>query len=334
MRSWITAVALVAALAGQTRADKSSGGSSASQSDANTSPKTTERETAPRRKNASWREIFLGPFPSSRLFVMPTADVVGAFQLSLSGDASLLNETGVLSASSVVAIGFGDIAQLEYRNSTAISTLEDDPIQLPTLGVQLKAPFRRRKYIPALAVALRFGFPRTGSSADGTISHEERATDLYGVGSLRLWGPLHKVSLHGGVRVSSASIVSEAAAGAPAPATEKRTLYLPAGGWQWDVSPTASFAGELALVPLFDPGDATRPSKIGSGVFGRAGIRWRIIPSIVFDASVGYRIEVARLGGEMSSVANALVDWDIRLGGEILVPWGAVFCRGIGAFCE
>lgn len=321
MRRSVIVFALVVATMGAARAEDES------------SNEETTRQTAPRSKDASWREIFGGPFPSSRLFAMPTAEVVGAFQLSLSGDASLLNEPGVLSASSVVAIGFGDIAQLEYRNSTAISTLEDAPIRLPTLGVQLKAPFRRRKYVPALAVALRFGFPRSGLSSDGAIEHEERATDLYAVGSLRLWGALERLTLHGGVRVSAASIESQSAVG-QAPATEKRTLFLPAGGWQWDVSRSAAFAGELALVPLFDPGDSGRPNQIRSGVFGRAGIRWRIVPSVVLDASVGYRIEVAELGGPMSNMANALVDWDIRLGGEIFVPWGAVLCRGIGAFCE
>ena len=80
-----------------------------------------EREPAPRRADASWGEIFAGPFQTSRLFAMPTAEVVGAYQLSLSGDASLVNEANVLSSSGVAAIGFGDIAQLEYRASNAIS---------------------------------------------------------------------------------------------------------------------------------------------------------------------------------------------------------------------
>ncbi|HTM19445.1 MAG TPA: hypothetical protein VL172_03020, partial [Kofleriaceae bacterium] len=35
-----------------------------------------EPEHAPRRRDASWAEIFGGPFVSSRLFAMPTAEVV------------------------------------------------------------------------------------------------------------------------------------------------------------------------------------------------------------------------------------------------------------------
>ena len=285
-------------------------------------------EHAPRRADATWREIVAGPFPSSRLFAMPTANVVGAFQISLSGDASLLNEPNVLSSSGVAAIGFGDIAQLEYRGSSAISTLDEDAIRLPTLGFQLKAPYRQVSYLPEIAAALRLGLPRTETSADGAVVHSEAATDLYFVASLRLG---ERASLHGGLRVASAEIDSEGAAG---PEDIARVLYLPAVGVEVVVVPTTRLVAEVALVPLFDPGDETRASEIRSGVFGRAGIRWQLVPSVVFDASVGYRIEVDRLTSDNASMADALVDWDIRLGGEIFVPWGAVLCRGVGLFCE
>ncbi len=288
-------------------------------------------EPAPRRPHASWREILGGPFQTSRLFSMPTAQVVGAYQLSLSGDASLLSENNVLSSSSVVAIGFGDIAQLEYRNSAAISALDDRPVPMPTLGVQLKLPLRDRKYVPGFAVALRFGFPREEQVE--SLRHDERVTDLYLVGRLPLWGPLARITLHGGLRVSAAEIDSE---GEPLLEDVARNLFLPAGGWEWQVGSHTVLAGELALVPLFDPGDATRESHIRSGVFGRAGVRWRLLPAVVFDASVGYRIEVARLDGSgaTSFGPNSLVDWDIRLGGEIFLPWGAVACRTARVFCE
>jgi hypothetical protein len=28
------------------------------------------------------------------------------------------------------------------------------------------------------------------------------------------------------------------------------------------------------------------------------------------------------------------VTWDIRLGAEVFIPWGALACRATGAFCE
>src|SRR5262245_47571069 len=94
----------------------------------------------PRRPDATWAEIFGGPFTSSRLFAMPIADVVGPYQLSVSGEGSLLADEGAFSGSAVIAIGFGDVAQLEYRLQAAISALQPEPVPLPALGVQLRAP--------------------------------------------------------------------------------------------------------------------------------------------------------------------------------------------------
>src|SRR5205085_9580640 len=90
----------------------------------------------PRTRDATLGEIFRGPFRSSRLYAMPTADVVGAYVLSVSGEGSLLQQPGLLTAAGVLAIGFGDIAQLEYRHTAAISvTGVDAPV--PAVGVQL-----------------------------------------------------------------------------------------------------------------------------------------------------------------------------------------------------
>jgi hypothetical protein len=287
-------------------------------------------ERAPRRRDASFGDIFGGPFVSSRLFAMPTARVVGAYQLSLSGDASLLSEAGVLSTSSVVAVGFGDIAQLEYRNAAALTTLDPSPFGLPALGVQLEAPFRPRPWVPRLAVALRFGLPHDEESSDGRTRFAESATDFYAVSSLALG----RVELHAGLRVSAAAIETSATDGGTPIAGVDRTLLLPAAGISVAVARRTQAVAELAMVPRFAPGDADHPSEIDRGIFGRAGIRWWLLPSVVFDASVGYRIEAARFDGPVSDMTDALVDWDMRLGGEIFVPWGALLCRGTGLFCE
>ena len=261
---------------------------------------------------------------------MPTANVVGAYQISLSGDASLLSETNALSTSSVVAIGFGDIAQLEYRSSAAITTLDPNPIRLPTLGVQLKAPYKPPRFVPELAVALRFGLASTELSADGMIEHEQQATDLYAVARL----PLGRLVLHGGLRASQAQITSTAVnEGGAVPEDMDQLLLLPTFGVEFQVTDETIIAAEVARVPMFMPGDGTRPSEIGGGFFSRAGIRWRLLPWLVMDASIGYRIEVERVDS-VDSMADALVDWDMRLGGEIFIPWGAVLCRKAGAFCE
>lgn len=287
---------------------------------------------AARRPDATWREIFDGPFTSSRLFAMPTADVVGPYQLSVSGEGSLLSETGAFSGSAVVAVGFGDIAQLEYRLAAAISTLQRSPVPLPTLGAQFKLPIAERKYLPAFAAALRLGLPRDESSLDGLTRFEEKVTDLYVVGRLRLWGPLRRITLHGGLRVGAATIIEHGVGDAPDLETAE-TVYLPAGGWEAQVTARSRFVGELALVPVFKP--VAGASEIGVKPFGRLGIRWVVHPSFVLDASIGYRLEVAALDpSDMRGSLNALVDWDMRLGLELFVPWGAILCRAGKVFCE
>ncbi len=326
-RAAFVALSALLAAAAPAVADPPTGGQPASDEPA-------EPEHAPRRRDATWSQIFGGPFASSRLFSMPTAEVVGAYQLSLSGDASLLTEANALSTTGVVAVGFGDLAQIEYRGSTAVRTRsaidgEQVPFRLPSLGVQIKAPLRDRPWVPGAAVALRFGLAHT--EEDGAVSHRERITDLYLVSRLRGGGRFERFSLHGGLRIASAKIDSE---GTGAPADADRTLWLPAGGWEVRMNRRALLAGELALVPRFDPGDATRASEIGSGVLGRAGMRWRVLPSVVVDASIGYRIEVERMRSIDDGMLDALVDWDIRLGGELFIPWGAAVCRAAGVFCE
>jgi hypothetical protein len=288
-------------------------------------------EQQPRRPDATWREIFSGPFQSSRLFAMPIADVVGAYQLTLSGDGSLLRETGILSSAGVLAIGFGDIAQLEYRH-TGVIGIERSTAPIPAAGVQLKAPFRERKYVPAFAIAFRLGVPR--SEHFDSIEVEETVTDLYLVGRLRLWGPLRVATLHGGVRVSSAEMKLLGPG-----LEEQRTMYLPAGGWEIQMNSRTRLVGEAALVPTFElesnsgaTGDVT--PHIDYGVLGRMGIRWLVHPTFAFDASIGYHLEVAKLTGATDRGITSVVDWDIRLGGEAFVPWGAMVCRAAGVFCE
>jgi hypothetical protein len=279
---------------------------------------------ARRRRDATWREILRGPFTSSRLFAMPTADVVGPYRLTLSEDGSLLQEPGVLSSAGVIAIGFGDLAQLEYRHTSAISvTHATAPV--PSAGVQLKLPLPEGRYLPAFAVAFRLGVPR--QEGFGAITVDETVTDLYAVGRLRL----EPVTLHAGVRLSSAKID---VAGAQAFDVTRR-LILPAAGFEIAMNDTTRIVGELGLAPSFRyvPDAATpMPPVIDRGLLARFGIRWRLAAALTFDASVGYQLEVA--DAHAADGLGDVVAWDIRLGAEVVVPWGAIACRAAGLFCE
>ncbi len=288
-----------------------------------------------RRPDVTWDEIFRGPFEVSQLFSMPTANVVGAYQLRLYGDASLLTERDVLSTSGVVALGFGDLAQLEYRQSTAVShrvRSERELLGLPALGVQFEVPLRERRYVPRLGVALRFGLPldQRGEPAAGALvspSYQERATDLYLVASLAL----PRLSLHVGTRITAASLESTRQT---AELDLSRRLILPTVGVSYAVTPRAALMLEAALVPRFDLPTETSEAEIGSDPYARTGVRWNALPWLTVDASIGYHLELQRKNPPSSSSGDALVDWDLRLGGELAVPWGAVLCRATAWFCS
>jgi hypothetical protein len=305
-----TAIALCASIAG--------GSNAAAQ------PVGSSEQTAPPRT------LFAGPFQSSRLFSMPIADVLGAYQMSISGDGSLLQSPGLLTSSGVLAIGFGDIAQLEYRNSGAVGiTGAEAPI--PSIGVQLKLPLPYDSIRwPAFAAAFRLGVPRRERVGGDFI--DESVTDLYLVGRQSLWGPLRNINVHGGVRISSAKATVGSDSGTQTPPVSK-LLYLPAGGWEIVMNDQSRLVGEVALAPQFswDPTTTELP-KIDYGILGRLGLRWAIVPAFTLDATVGYQVDITQMGQAES--LRSLVAWDIRIGGEVFVPWGALACRGIGVFCN
>ncbi len=277
----------------------------------------------PRTPDTTIGTMFRGPFRSARLFAMPTADVVGAYILTLSGEGSLLQKPGVLTSEGVLAAGFGDIAQIEYRHTEAIGiTGLNAPV--PAVGVQLKLPIPERPNIPAFGVAFRLGVPR-GEVLDGQ-NVDETVTDLYLVGRLRLsFAPW--LTLHGGTRISFAK-----AAPADPNLLAQRTLWLPTAGYEVAMNPWATIVGEIALAPQFTWMPAVQPSPmIGRGVLGRLGMKWRVLPSIALEGSIGYQIDNSVSPEGVEAIVTA---WDIRLGAAVFVHWGALACRAVGVFCN
>ena len=285
---------------------------------------------ATRTRDQSWGEVLAGPYQSPRIFSMPTAEVLGAWQLSAAWDASLLTRENGLSTTSLYAAGFGDFAQLEYRSEAVNTTSNPVPIELFAAGVQFLAPLPERTGWPSLAAALRLGFPIDDATTDGDrlLVYEERITDAYIVTSWQLWGALSPIELHVGARIGEARITNR-----ELDEDLRELLVLPAGGIEVTMTPRSWLAAEFAAVPEFDPGSTTRPSVIRRRPFGRGGVRWAITGPIFLEASVGYRIETRRASADPSSLTD-LVAWDMRTGLEIFLPWGAITCRATGAFCE
>ena len=312
-------------MAGLSSADALPGDRAAA--DASPPAKTSEekRSGPPRRRTQRFAQMMRGPFRSSRLFSMPTTDVIGAYMLSVSGDGSLLQETGLLTSAGVLAIGFGDIAQLEYRHSAAISVTGVNA-PLPGVGVQLEVPLPEIDGVPAFGVSFRIGVPRR--EVFGGTNVEETVSDLYLVGRLH-WSKVDWLTLHGGTRISSAKVTLTGDARGAA----EKTLWLPTAGYEVRMNRDASIVGEVALAPQFrwTPSSADAPT-IGYGLLGRLGMRWALLPSVIIDGSIGYQLEVAHAA--LASGPDDVVHWDIRLGAEVFVPWGALACRAAGVFCD
>jgi hypothetical protein len=102
------------------------------------------------------------------------------------------------------------------------------------------------------------------------------------------------------------------------------------------MNPAARIVVEAGVVPrfLFDIEQPEMGAAIETGVQGRLGMRWMLHPVLSVDASLGYQVDAATLEGAPSRGGNAVVDWDIRLGGELFIPWGAIGCRAFGVFCQ
>lgn len=278
----------------------------------------------PRKEDASLGEIFHGPFQSSRLFAMPVADTVGAYMFTMSGDGSLLQQPGVLTSAAVLAIGFGDIAQLDYRHTAAIS-ITGVAAPVPAIGGQLKLPLPEGPNVPAIGVAIRYGVERDEQVATTTLA--ESVTDVYLVARER-FAAAPWLTLHGGVRYSPAKVVVTDPTAMTT--TIKRNMWLPAGGFELAVNDKSRVVGEAQLVPQFQFENGT--AAIATGAQARLGLRWALVPWATFDASFGYQLDETM--GTNASPRDVVQQWDIRLGAEIFVPWGALACRAAGVFCD
>ncbi len=267
-----------------------------------------------RSPSDSWSEVFTQRYISTHLFSMPTASVVGAYKGSFRTDGSLLSRPSALSLFGVVAVGVGEIAQVEYRKTEGVVSGQQTSVDLPSAGLQLRLPYRHR-YVPDTALAIRVGIPIEISSTQKT-----RSIDLYFVASQAV-GPFR---LHGGLKTSFAAIETGTK-------TTKETLLLPTAGIEWDSSSQATLVAEIGAIPKFFPQSDTLEARIDKAMLLRAGARWRIADWLSIDGSFGYHVQE---GDSRQSSPSKLTDWDIRMGAELHVPWGGVMCKTFHLFCN
>ena len=138
------------------------------------------------------------------------------------------------------------------------------------------------------------------------------------------------LTLHAGVRVSPSTITLSG----DHVSTIQKTLTLPTAGIELAMNPSAKLVGEVALVPQFAwMANSAADPMIERAVLARVGMRWALLPALTLDASLGYQLESAdAVPG--AGPRDIVQEWDIRLGVEVFVPWGALACRAVGVFCE
>ena len=187
------------------------------------------------------------------------------------------------------------------------------------------------KYAPVWSyhrgVAVRIGVPRDEQFGAATI--EEKVTDFYFVTRERVapW-----LTLHAGVRVSPSHFTLSHDPARP-DFDQTRTLVLPTSGLELAVNDQSHVVAEVAAVPQFMwMANGAEAPAITYGVLARLGLRWQILPSVVLDGSLGYQVANDNVVGD--GPRDVVGQWDIRLGAEVFVPWGALACRAVGAFCE
>ena len=181
----------------------------------------------------------------------------------------------MLTSAGVIAVGFGDIAQLEYRHTAAISvTGVNAPV--PAVGVQLKLPIPEGPNVPAFGVAFRLGVPRT-EHVRGDDRRRDRH-DLYLVargGSRAPW-----LTLHGGTRISSAKIVL----GRRSRRCSLQQHAVPADRRLRDRDEPdgedrrRDRAARRSSTGWRDGAERAEDPTIGYGLLGRLGMRWRLLP--------------------------------------------------------
>ena len=100
------------------------------------------------------------------------------------------------------------------------------------------------------------------------------------------------------------------------------------------VSEIGIIAVGMTFVILIGGIDLSVGAVLGLAAVGSAVLmvenNWGFLPSVVLDGSLGYQVDNATPTGGV----DAVVTWDIRLGAEVFVPWGALACRATGVFCD
>jgi hypothetical protein len=252
-------------------------------------------------------KIYDGPVDPRRLFLIPTADVLGPLEVSMGG-GSVIGELREERRPFLgrVSIGLGGVAEIEASTVGVASGLANGSTAIPTAAFKLKfLPESNRFPFVGFAGALRSS--PWHSETRENIKFEKRVSTLYFVSS-KTFG---RLSTHAGLSISDLRIrTKDAATGdfiSPTPQWIRdndrdyvnKNLFTPFAGLRVDVNPRTALMIEYESIPEYDF-DEENPiadkRRIGEVWMIIAGVRYFVFDWLPLDTGVLYRGDYHGIG--------------------------------------
>ena len=269
--------------------------------------RTDPPQVAAVEKAVAEGEARTGLVDPRRLFLIPTADVLGSLEVSIGG-GSIIGEMKEEKRPFLghVSFGLGDVAEIEASTIGMINGLKNGSAAIPTAAFKLKffSESARAPYI-GLAGALRSSLWH--SEIRGNIEFQKRVATLYFVASKTLGA----TSIHGGLSISdlrirtlstmTAELISPTAAEAEETGKNyiNKNIFQPLLGLSVKVNPRTSMMVEFEYIPDYDF-DEEEPvvtdALIKSNWMVIAGLRFFINDWLPLDTGILYRGDYHGIG--------------------------------------
>jgi hypothetical protein len=234
-----------------------------------------------------------------RLFIIPVADTLKAFDINASGGATW--ETGQVSFLGTGFLGLGNIAQVEWSSLRAFRTQHGELEELsstPAAGVKVALPLEQySRLLPTLAVSYRRSFGEEEENA--SHRYNQQLADLYLVASKRFFSKGERwrgFRLHAGADYFGARVKTDEM-------METKGFWRPFGGIEIWASRHAKLMAEVQWFPhiTLDAQPAIAEEPLWMTV---AGVRVFITRFITADIGVRYQedfdtIADAKLEGKL-----------------------------------
>lgn len=229
------------------------------------------------------------PVEPSNLFSIPTGRVVPSMDIDISGTGVMLSETGS-SPLLGIALGLGDIAQLELGTVGIVSSIEKEGRLRDAHSAGLKVQVPLSGYARGIAVSFR----RSGTFTEryNRVDHDAKVGEFHVVATVANypeeryateptagWAGI-KLKGHMGMKYVDAQMVA---------GTEERAaaFWRPVGGFEvWKNDARARIVGELNWLAAFDRHDG---APIEAVRVATGGIRYFFSRHVTFDIGVRHQ---------------------------------------------